>query len=81
METRNRWILAAGTAVLAAIIAAAAIAQAARQHSLDPIWMAGWLPAVLVAVYPAVTGRARQARKPCHARLRRSGSAAPPAVG
>ena len=81
METRNRWILAAGTTVLAAIIAAAAIAQAARQHSLDPIWMAGWLPAVLVAVYPAVTGRARQARKPCHAWLRRSGSAAPPAVG
>ena len=81
MENRNRWILAAGTVVLAAIIAGAAIAQAARRHSLDPIWMAGWLPAVLVAVYPAVTGRGRQAGRPCLARLRRSGPAAPPSAG
>jgi hypothetical protein len=50
MGTRHRWIVAAGTAALAAIIIGTAIAQAVRQHSLDPIWMVGWLPAVLVAV-------------------------------
>ena len=71
MATRNRWILAAGTAVLAAIIMAAAIAQALREHSLGPLWTVGWLPAVLVAVYPAVTGRDRRARRPCLSRPRR----------
>jgi hypothetical protein len=71
MGTPNRWLLAAGTAVLAAIIVGAAIAQAVREHSLDPIWTVGWLPAVLVAVYPAVTGRGGPARRPCLPRPRR----------
>ena len=71
MATRTRWILAAGTAVLAAIIMGAAIAQALREHNLGPLWTVGWLPAVLVAVYPAVTGRGSQARRPCLPRLRR----------
>ncbi len=71
MATRSRWILAAGTAVLAAIIMGPAIAQAVREHSLGPAWMVGWLPAVLVAVYPAVTGRDRQPRRSCLFRLRR----------
>jgi hypothetical protein len=71
MGRRTRWIMAAGTFALAAIIAGSAIAQAVRQHSLDPIWAVGWLPAVLVAVSPAVAGRGRQGRRPCLPRLRR----------
>jgi hypothetical protein len=64
MGTRTRWILAAGM-FAAAIVAGSAIAQAVRQHSMDPVWAVGWLPAVLVAVYPSVTGRGRPARRPC----------------
>ena len=71
MGTRARWILTAGTFAVCAVIAGAAIAQAARQHSLGPIWTAGWLPAVLVAVFPAVTGRGRQRSRPCLPRPRR----------
>jgi hypothetical protein len=70
MGTRARWIMAAGTFAVAAIILGSAIAQAIRQHSLDPVWMVGWLPAVLVAVYPSMTGRGR-ARGRCLPRLRR----------
>jgi hypothetical protein len=72
MRTRNRWIVAAGTFALAAIIIGAAVAQAIRQHSLDPVWSAGWLPAVLIAVYPAVTGRGGSPRRRCLPRLRRT---------
>lgn len=57
--------------MLAVIIAGTAIAQAVRAHSLGPIWTVGWLPAVLVAVYPAVTGRRGSARRPRLSRLRR----------
>lgn len=73
MGTRTRRIVAAGTLALSAIILGAAIAQAIRQHSLDPVWMVGWLPAVLVAVYPSMTERGgpRSARGRCLPRLRR----------
>ena len=73
MGTRTRRIVAAGTLALSAIILGAAIAQAIRQHSLDPVWMVGWLPAVLVAVYPSMTGRGGpgSARGRCLPRLRR----------
>ena len=71
MGTRTRRIVAAGTFALSAIIIGAAIAQAIRQHSLDPVWMVGWLPAVLVGVYPALTGRGGSARGRCLRRLRR----------
>jgi len=57
MGTRTRWILVAGTFAVSAIIVGSAIAQAIRQHSLDPVWMVGWLPAVLAGVYPALTRR------------------------
>jgi hypothetical protein len=69
MGTRTRRIVAAGTLALSAIILGAAIAQAIRQHSLDPVWMVGWLP----AVYPSMTGRGgpRSARGRCLPRLRR----------
>jgi hypothetical protein len=69
MRTWTRWIVAAGTFALSAIILGAAIAQAIRQHSLDPVWMVGWLPAVLVAVYPSMTGRGPAHRR-CLPRLR-----------
>jgi hypothetical protein len=46
MRARTRWILRAGTFALSAIILGSAIAQAIRQHSLDPVIMVGWLPAV-----------------------------------
>ena len=72
MRTRNRWIVAAGTFALTAIMFGAAVAQAIRQHSLDPVWMVGWLPAVLAGVYPALTGRAGSAHGRCLPRLRRS---------
>ena len=35
--------------VAAAVVAGAAIAQAIREHSWEPILTVGWLPAVLVA--------------------------------
>jgi hypothetical protein len=72
MGTRTRWILRAGTFALSAIILGSAIAQAIRQHSLDPIMMVGWLPAVVVAgLYPALTGRDGPAHRRCLPRLRR----------
>jgi len=37
----------AGTFALSAIVIGSAIAQAIRQHSLDPVWTVAWLPAVL----------------------------------
>jgi hypothetical protein len=71
MGTRGRWIMGAATLVVSAIIIGSAVAQAIRQHSLDPIWMVGWLPAVLVAVmYPTLTGREPEHRR-CLPRLRR----------
>ena len=73
MGPRTRWILRAGTFALSAIILGSAIAQAIRQHSLDPVMMVGWLPAVVVAgLYPALTGRDGEVRRRCLPRLRRS---------
>jgi cyanate permease len=34
---------------LAAVIAVLTVRQAIRQDSWEPIWLAGWIPAVLVA--------------------------------
>jgi len=72
MGARTRWILRAGTFALSAIILGSAIAQAIRQHSLDPVMMVGWLPAVVVAaLYPALTGRDGPTQGRCLNRLRR----------
>ena len=71
MGTRIRWIVAAVTVAVSVIIIGSAVAQAIRQHSLDPVWSVGWLPAVLVAVYPAMTGRGRSAYGRCLPRLPR----------
>jgi hypothetical protein len=72
MGTRIRWIVA-GTVAVSVIIIGSAVAQAIRQHSLDPVWSVGWLPAVLAGVYPALTGRGsgRSAYGRCLPRLRR----------
>ena len=72
MGARTRWIVAAVTVAVSVIIIGSAVAQAIRQHSLDPVWSVGWLPAVLVGMYPALTGRGRSARGRCLPRLRRS---------
>ena len=72
METRTRWIVAAGAFAVSAIILGSAIAQAIRQHNLDPVWSVAWLSAVPVAVYPALTRRGGSARGRCLPRLRRS---------
>ena len=50
--------------VVAVVVAGAAIAQAIREHTLDPIWTVGWIPAVLLGtIGPRTTGR-------CSTRLR-----------
>jgi hypothetical protein len=64
--------VAAGTVAVSVIIIGSAVAQAIRQHGMDPVWAVGWLPAVLAAVYPALTGRGRSAHGRCLPRLRRS---------
>jgi hypothetical protein len=47
---RRRFSLYELVAIVAAtVVAAAAIAQAIREHSWEPILLVGWLPAVLVA--------------------------------
>ena len=45
--------------VVAVVVAGAAIAQAIREHSWQPIWTVAWLPAVFVASLGArrTTGR------------------------
>jgi hypothetical protein len=72
MGTRTRWVVAAGSLAVLLLVAGAAIAQAIRQHSLEPIWAVGWLPAVMVAVYPSLLRRGRPAGRPCLPPLRRS---------
>jgi hypothetical protein len=72
MGTRGRWIMGTATLVVSAIILGSAVAQAIRQYSLDPIWMVGWLPAVLAGIYPALTRRGGRAHGRCLPRLRRS---------
>jgi hypothetical protein len=52
--------------VAAAVVAGAAIAQAIREHSWEPILTVAWLPAVLVASL----GRPLSARR-CWRRLTR----------
>jgi hypothetical protein len=46
---------------LAAVIGGLTVTRAIQQQSLQPLWLAGWLPAVLVAV--CIPSRRRQTRK------------------
>jgi hypothetical protein len=52
--------------VIGVFVATAAIADAVRTSSLSPIWMVGWLPAVLVGVFYRRPSDAR-----CRARVQR----------
>ena len=52
--------------MVGALVAGAAIEDALSTHSLAPIWMVGWLPAVLVGAF---SRRASGAR--CSPRVRR----------
>jgi hypothetical protein len=66
MRTRPSRIFVAVTLVIAGVVAGAAIAQAIREHSWQPIVSVAWLPAVLVATL------SRPARtRECWPRLRR----------
>jgi predicted Na+-dependent transporter len=66
MRPWERWI--ALIAILAVtFVAVSSIALAIRQASWSPLFSVGWLPAVLVAIWPGahrrcITGRGRQAR-------------------
>jgi hypothetical protein len=46
---RRRSLVEVVALVAAVVVAAAAIAQAVREHSVEPILTVGWIPAVLVA--------------------------------
>jgi hypothetical protein len=49
MQTKRSRIYVAVTLLSVGVVAGAAIAQAIREHSWQPIWSVAWLPAVLVA--------------------------------
>ena len=69
VRSRTRWLsLTAGLG--AVFIAVATIVQAVRQGSWAPVIATGWLPAVIVATWPATYRRCRvrrrgQAAEPC----------------
>jgi hypothetical protein len=66
MRTRPSRIFVAVTLVIAGIVAGAALAQAIREHTWQPLLSIAWLPAVLVATF------SRPARtRECWQRLRR----------
>ena len=58
---RSAWIVLVALAV-ATVVGAAAVAQSVREHSLEPIWTIGWIPAVLVAslARPRTTAQCRR---------------------
>jgi hypothetical protein len=49
MRTRPSRIYLAVTLLGVGVVGAAAIAAAIGEHSWQPIWSVGWLPAVLIA--------------------------------
>jgi hypothetical protein len=65
-RTRHRRIYVAATLLGVGVVAGAAVAQAIRELSWQPIWSVGWLPAVLVA-----TLRQPASQRICLPRLRR----------
>ena len=68
MGRRPSRIYLAATLVIAGVVAGAAIAQAIREHSWEPILSVAWLPAVLV-----VSFRRSADPRECLPRLRRRG--------
>jgi hypothetical protein len=51
MSARTTRLLTAVSLAAAGLVLIAAIAQAIRQGSFDPIWQVGWLLAVVVAMW------------------------------
>jgi hypothetical protein len=64
MASRSK--LGIASLAVAAVVLGLSIAQAVRQDSLDPIWMIGWLPAVIAGAFYRTSGAKR-----CSLRLRR----------
>ena len=62
MRSWTRWLfLIEGLA--AAFVAVASIVQAVRQGSWAPVIATGWVPAVMVAAWPATSRRCRIGRR------------------
>ena len=56
-------VVAVAVLAIAGIVVVATVVQAIRQDSVGPIWMIGWLPAVLVAsLYRPAAGKPRRPR-------------------
>ena len=68
MRKAPPWIVIRALAV-AALVGAAAVAQAVSEHSLRPIWTVGGIPAALVASL-ARPQTAEQCRRRWHRRSR-----------
>jgi hypothetical protein len=51
MSGRTTRLLTAVSLAAVGLVLIAAIAQAVRRGSLEPLWQAGWLPAVVVAIW------------------------------
>jgi hypothetical protein len=63
MRNGSAWIVVVALAV-SAFVGVAAVAQSVREHSLEPIWTVGWIPAALVAAIarPQKAGHCRRWR-------------------
>jgi hypothetical protein len=61
MRPRTRWLYAIA-ALAAVFVAVSSIVLAIRQHSWAPIIAVGWIPAVVVAVWPVTRRRRRLSR-------------------
>lgn len=61
MRKKPAWIVLLALAV-AVLAGAAAVAQSVTEHSLQPIWTVGWIPAGLVAsvARPQTAGQCRR---------------------
>ena len=57
MASRSK--LGIASLAVAAVVLGVSIAQATRQDSLAPIWMIGWLPAVIVGAFYRPSGAKR----------------------
>ena len=61
MRPWTRWLYAIA-ALAAVFVAVSSIVLAIRQHSWAPIIAVGWIPAVIVAVWPATRRLRRLSR-------------------
>jgi hypothetical protein len=66
MKPSKRWLYVV-VGLVAVFVAAASVAQAIRQGSWAPVTSVAWLPAVVVAVWPA-SGRRCLSRRRTSAR-------------